>query len=74
MSRLIRIFTVCLVNLFFIPIYMNMKQTRSLSEFSCLSNIPDFTLYGGSFKYYLSKYLGQVSHMLYTATKNSSFM
>ena len=30
MSRLIRIFTVCLVSLFLIP----MKQTRSLSEFS----------------------------------------
>ena len=32
-SRLVRIFTVCLFNLFFIPIF----ETRSLSEFSCLS-------------------------------------
>ena len=34
MSRLIRIFTVCLVNLFFYSNHQNMKQTRSLSDFS----------------------------------------
>ena len=34
MSRLIRIFTVCLVNLFFYSNNLNMKQTRSLSQFT----------------------------------------
>ena len=37
MSRLIRSFTVCLVNLFFYSNILNMKQTRLLSEFSRLS-------------------------------------
>ena len=41
MSRLIRIFTVCLVNLFFYSNNQNMKQTRSPSEFSRPS---EFTL------------------------------
>ena len=36
MSRLIKIFTVCLVN-FFYSNDQNIKQTRSLSEFSCTS-------------------------------------
>ena len=34
MSRLTRIFTICLVNLFFYSNNQNMKQTRSLSNFS----------------------------------------
>ena len=34
MSRLIRIFTVCLVNLFFYSNNENIKQTRSLSKFT----------------------------------------
>ena len=34
MSRLFRIFTVCLVNLFFHSSNENMMQTRSLSEFT----------------------------------------
>ena len=37
MSRLIRIFTVCLVHLIFIPIIQKMKETMSLSDFRRLS-------------------------------------
>ena len=44
MSRLIRIFTVCLVNVFLYSNYLNMKQTRSLSEFTSCPKLPDFTL------------------------------
>ena len=44
MSRLIRMFTVCLVNLIFHSSNLKMKQTRSLSEFTWCPNIPDFTL------------------------------
>ena len=36
MSRLIRIIVVCLVDLFLFQ-YLKYEQTRSLSEFSCLS-------------------------------------
>ena len=45
MSRLIKIFTVCLVNYFYSNNY-NMKQTRSLSEFTWCPKLPDFALYG----------------------------
>ena len=37
MNRLIRIFTVCLVNLFFIPIIEPYTHTRWLSELCCMS-------------------------------------
>ena len=44
MSRLFRILTVCLVNLFFIPIFEILnKQGRCPNLAVCL-NIPDFTL------------------------------
>ena len=44
-SRLIRIFTVCLVDIFFISNNYNVNQTRSLSEFTWCPKLPDFTLY-----------------------------
>ena len=44
MSRLIRIFTVAIVNLFFIPIFeIGNKQDRCPNLAVC-PNIPDFTL------------------------------
>ena len=44
MSRLIRIFTVCLVNLFFILIFeIQIKQGRC-PNLAVRPNIPDFTL------------------------------
>ena len=42
--RLIRIFTVCLVNLFCYSNNLSMKQTRSLSVFTWCPKLPDFSL------------------------------
>ena len=52
MSCLIRIFTVCLVNLFFYSNNQHIKQTRSLSEFTWCLKLPDFTLikFGGVYR------------------------
>ena len=45
MSRLIRIFNVCLVDYFvFNSNNYNMNQTRLLSEFNCCPKLPDFSL------------------------------
>ena len=44
MSRLIRIFTVCLVNLFFIPIIKLGNNQGGCRNLAVCPNIPDFTL------------------------------
>ena len=44
MSRLIRIFTVCLVNLFFIPIIELWNKQSGCPNLAVCPNIPDFTL------------------------------
>ena len=44
MSRLIRIFTVCLVNLFFIPIVKIWNKQRRCPNLADRPNLPDFTL------------------------------
>ena len=45
MSRLIRIFTVCLVNFIFIPIIEKLKKNCCPHLDDC-PNLPEFTLYG----------------------------
>ena len=45
MSRLIRIFTVCLVNLLFIPITELKNKQGGCPNLAVCTNIPDFTLY-----------------------------
>ena len=44
MSRLIRIFTVCLVNLYFIPIFEIWNEQGRCPNLAVCPNIPDFTL------------------------------
>ena len=44
MSRLIRIFTVRLVNLFFIPIFEIRNKLGRCPNLAVFPNIPDFTL------------------------------
>ena len=44
MSRLIRIFTVCLVNLFSIPIFEILNKQGRCPNLAICPNIPDFTL------------------------------
>ena len=44
MSRLIRIFTVCLVNLFFIPITELWNKEGGCPNLAVCPSIPDFTL------------------------------
>ena len=44
MSRLIRIFTVCLVNLFFIPIIELCNKQSGCLNLAVCPNLPDFTL------------------------------
>ena len=43
-SRLIRIFTVCLVDLFFIPIIKIWNKQGRCPNLADRSNLPDFTL------------------------------
>ena len=45
MSRLIRIFTVCLVNLFFIPIFEIRNKQGRCPNLADRPNLPYFTLY-----------------------------
>ena len=52
MSRLIRIFTFCLVNLFFYSNNYNVTQTRSLSEFTWCPKLPNFTLDHNSHRFW----------------------
>ena len=47
MSRLIRIFTVCLDNLFFIAITKLLNKQGGCTNLAVCPNIPDFTLYQG---------------------------
>ena len=44
MSSLIRIFTFCLVNLFFIPIFETLNKQGHCPNLAVCPNIPDFTL------------------------------
>ena len=44
MSRLIRIFTVCLVNLFFIPVIELWNKQGGRPNLAVCPNIPDYTL------------------------------
>ena len=44
MSRLIRTFTVCLVNLFFVPIIELINKQGGCPNLAVCPNIPDFTL------------------------------
>ena len=44
MSRLIRIFTICLANLFFIPITEQGNKQGGCPNLAVCPNIPDFTL------------------------------
>ena len=44
MSRLIRIFTVCLFNSFFIPIFEILNKQGRCPNLAVCPNIPDFTL------------------------------
>ena len=50
MSRLIKIFTVCLVDYLLYSNHYNMTQTRSLSEFTRCAKLPGFTLATGDLK------------------------
>ena len=45
MSRIIRIFTVCLVILFFIPIIELRNKQGNCPNLAVCPNIPDFTIY-----------------------------
>ena len=56
MSPLIRIFTVCLVNLIFIPIVQKWKKQGLCPNLDDCPNLPDFTLVLGAQKNLLRRF------------------